>query len=236
MSAGCVTGVVTERGEIRCTEVLLAGGVWSRRFLGNLGVPLLALPLVASVVRTAPMAGPTDIAVGAPDFSFRKRLDGGYTITQRGVLFAPLMLDHLLIGSRYLSTLRAQWANVRISLGREFFNDLTLARRWSADGRSPFERLRTMDPPVNDDLNVEALRNIREAWPVFNDAVVAESWAGMIDVTPDSLPVISRVAKEQDLQEHLGMGSARQRNPQSRQFQDVACRPAAGHRDARRRR
>ncbi len=195
MSAGRVSGVVTERGEIRCDQVLLAGGVWSRRFLGNLGVPLLALPLVASVARTAPMTGPTSIAVGAPDFSFRKRLDGGYTITQRGVLFAPLMLDHLLIGARYLSTLRAQWSNVRLSLGSEFLRDLTLPRRWSVAARSPFEQIRTMDPPVNDNLNAEALRNIREAWPVFNDAVVAEAWAGMIDVTPDSLPVISRVAQ-----------------------------------------
>ncbi len=194
-SAGRVSGVVTERGEIRCDQVLLAGGVWSRRFLGNLGVPLLALPLLASVARTAPIEGPTHIAVGAPDFSFRKRIDGGYTITQRGVLFAPLMLDHLLIGSRFLSTLRAQWANVRLSLGGEFLNDLTLPRRWSAGGRSPFEKMRTMDPPVNEALNAEALRNIREAWPVFNDAVVAEAWAGMIDVTPDSLPVISRVTQ-----------------------------------------
>ncbi len=84
---------MTERSEIRCEQVLLAGGLWSRRFLGNLGVALPTLPLVASVFRTAPMDGPTEIAVGGPDFSFRKRLDGGYTITQRGALFAPLMLD-----------------------------------------------------------------------------------------------------------------------------------------------
>lgn len=37
MSAGKVSGVVTEKGEIRCDQVLLAGGMWSRRFLGNLG-------------------------------------------------------------------------------------------------------------------------------------------------------------------------------------------------------
>lgn len=195
MSAGRVSGVITERGELRCEQVLLAGGIWSRRFLGNLGVPLLTLPLVASVARTAPMRGPTDIAVGAPDFSFRKRHDGGYTITQRGVLFAPLTLDHLLIGSRYFSTLRAQWTNVRLSLGKEFLSDLALPRRWCADGRSPFERLRIMDPPVKESLNAEALRNLRDAWPVFNDAVVMEAWGGMIDVTPDSLPVIARVTK-----------------------------------------
>ncbi|MDO6749931.1 NAD(P)/FAD-dependent oxidoreductase, partial [Gilvimarinus sp. 1_MG-2023] len=36
-SAGKISGVVTEKGEIRCEQVLLAGGAWSRRFLGNQG-------------------------------------------------------------------------------------------------------------------------------------------------------------------------------------------------------
>jgi glycine/D-amino acid oxidase-like deaminating enzyme len=195
MTAGRVSGVITERGEVRCDQVLLAGGLWSRRFLGNYDVSLLTLPVAASVVRTAPLSGPTEIAVGAPDFSFRKRHDGGYTVTQRGALNTSLLLDHLLIGPRYVSTLRAQWANIRISLGRDFLNDLELPRRWSATARSPFERVRTMDPPVDERLNAEAMSNLIQAWPVFKNAVLEDAWAGMIDVTPDSLPVISRVSR-----------------------------------------
>lgn len=195
LTGGRVSGVVTERGEVRCDQVILAGGFWSRRFLGNLNVPLPTLPLVASVIRTAPMDGPTEIAVGAPDFSFRKHIDGGYIITQRGAFMAPLVLDSLLIGRRYIKMLREQWKNVRLSLGRDLIEDLALPRRWGDQAVSPFEHVRTMDPPVNDGLNAEALRNLSAAWPVFKDTVVAESWAGMIDVTPDSLPVISPVAK-----------------------------------------
>ncbi|SDG22871.1 Glycine/D-amino acid oxidase [Celeribacter baekdonensis] len=193
--AGPISGVMTERGEIRCDQVLLAGGIWSRRFLANHGVALPILPLVASVFRTGAMEGPTDIAVGAADFSFRKRHDGGYTITQRGALFAPLMLDHLMIGHRYLPVLKAEWKNVRVSLGGDFLRDLALARRWSGDARSPMEQLRTMDPAVHHGLNADAMRNLCKAWPVFNAAVVKQSWAGMIDVTPDSMPVISPVEK-----------------------------------------
>ncbi len=195
LTGGAVSGVVTERGEIRCSQVLLAGGVWSRRFLGNYGIPLLTLPLVASVLRTAPMDGPTDIALGGPDFSFRKRLDGGYTITQRGALFAPLMLDHLLIGLKYLPVLRKEWANLRVSIGKDFFEDLALGRRFRGNKVSPFEKLRTIDPPVNQGLNDEAMRNLVAAWPGFKNAQVAQSWAGMIDVTPDSHPVIAPIAK-----------------------------------------
>jgi glycine/D-amino acid oxidase-like deaminating enzyme len=39
------------------------------------------------------------------------------------------------------------------------------------------------------------MRNLTQAWPVFHQAVIEQAWAGMIDVTPDSLPVISPVAK-----------------------------------------
>jgi len=192
-TAGAVSGVVTERGTIACDQVVLAGGVWSRRFLANHGVRLLTLPLVAAVLRTEPMEGPTDCAVGGADFSFRKRDDGGYTITQRGALFAPLTLDHLLIGMKYLPTLMAQWRNLRVSLGQEFLADLKLPRRWKPDEISPFEMVRTMDPPVNEGLNQEAMRNLIAAWPEFANARVAQQWGGMIDVTPDSMPVIGPV-------------------------------------------
>ncbi|WP_337024211.1 MULTISPECIES: NAD(P)/FAD-dependent oxidoreductase [unclassified Pantoea] len=193
-SNGKVSGVMTERGEIRCDQVLLAAGAWSRRFLGNHGINLPTLPLICSVMRTKPLEGPANIAVGAPDFSFRKHQDGGFIITQRGALDAPITLDHLLIGTRYMPQLRQARDNLRISLGKYFVKDLALARRWRNDRRSPFEQVRTLDPLANPALNQEAMRNLRAAWPVFQQAEMAESWAGVIDVTPDSNPVIGPVA------------------------------------------
>ncbi|MBV1790717.1 FAD-binding oxidoreductase [Marinobacterium sp. D7] len=193
MSAGRVSGVVTEKGEVRCSQVLLAGGAWSRRFLGNLGVSLPTLPLICSVLRTQPMEGPTDTALGAPDFSFRKHQDGGFIITQRGKLDAPVTLDHLLIGHRYLDQLRTQRSFLKIGFGSAFFKDLALPRRWKADSKSPFERVRTNDPAPNTGLNQDALNNLKAAWPAFEEAKVEEAWAGLLDVTPDSNPVIDHI-------------------------------------------
>lgn len=190
LSAGKVTGVVTERGEIRCDQAVLAGGLWSRRFLGNMGISLPTLPVIATVIRTAALEGPTNVAVAGHNFSFRKRLDGGFTITQRAAICAPLMLDHLKIGMKYLPTLRANRENLRITLGREMLSDLALARRWKSDKVSPFERVRTMDPVINEGLVIEAMESLIEAWPVFKQAEIKETWAGTIDITPDSLPVI----------------------------------------------
>ncbi|HWD30100.1 MAG TPA: FAD-binding oxidoreductase [Pseudomonas sp.] len=194
-TAGKVSGVVTEKGEIRCDQVLLAGGAWSRRFLGNHGVQLPTLPLVCSVLRTKPMEGPTDIAVGAPDFSFRKHKDGGFIITQRGKLDAFLTLDHLLLGPRYLPAFRAQRDFLEVSFGKPFFKDLALARRWKAANVSPFERVRVQDPKANQSLNNDALNNLKAAWPIFEQAQIEQAWAGTIDVTPDSIPVIGPVAQ-----------------------------------------
>jgi len=192
-SNGKISGVATEKGEINCEQVLLAGGAWSRRFLGNEGISLSTLPLICSVVRTKPIEGPTNIAVGGPNFSFRKHQDGGYIVTQRGKLDAPLVLDHLLIGWRYLDQLKHQRSFLKLGFGKAFFNDLKLKRRWKANSNSPFEIIRTMDPTPNMNLNQDAIKNMQMAWPAFNEAAIAESWAGSIDVTPDSMPVIDKI-------------------------------------------
>lgn len=193
MQAGKVSGVVTELGEIRCDQALLAGGAWSRRFLGNLGVQLPTLPVIASVLRTKPIKGPTEIAVGGSDFSFRKHQDGGFIIMQRGKVDAPLTLDHLKIGLQFKDQLRFGKDALNISFGKEFFEDLSTPRSWTANKRSPFESIRVREPRINHGLLDDAMRNTINAWPIFKDAELEESWAGLIDVTPDSMPVIDRV-------------------------------------------
>jgi glycine/D-amino acid oxidase-like deaminating enzyme len=192
-TAGTVTGVMTEKGEIKCDQVILAGGLWSRRFLGNMGVALPTLPLICYALRTAPMEGPTDIAVGGPDFSFRKHESGGYVITHRMALGAPITLDHALIGLKYLPTLKHTRGMLRYLIGKPFIQDIRLARRWKPGDVSPFEKLRVMDPAANDSINRAALANIAAAWPAFQQAEIAEAWAGTMDITPDNNPVIDRL-------------------------------------------
>lgn len=193
LSGGKVSGVLTEKGEIRCEQVLLAGGAWSRAFLSHHGVSLPSLPLVCSVMRSKPMDGPTDIAVAGPNFSFRKHLDGGFVIMQRGAIEARLTLDHFLIGHRYLGQLKQQRDALRISVGRHFIEEMKASKRWSRNKSSMFEEIRVMNPEHNAGLNQEALTNLRKAWPDFQRAEIAEEWGGLIDITPDSKPVIDHL-------------------------------------------
>ncbi|WOE32419.1 MULTISPECIES: FAD-binding oxidoreductase [unclassified Acinetobacter] len=215
---GRVVGVYTEKGKISCDQILLAGGFWSRRFLGNLGISLPSLPLVCSVFKTKPMQGPTEIAVGASNFSFRKHIDGGYIITQRGKLDAPLTLDHLLLGSKYWQQLKTQRDFLNISFGRYFFQDLSAPRKWSKDTVTQFEKVRMMDPVANQTLNQEAWQNLAAAWPIFKHAEIENSWAGMIDVTPDSNPIIDSIEHIQGLTIATGFSG-----------HGFGTSPAAGH-------
>jgi glycine/D-amino acid oxidase-like deaminating enzyme len=54
--------------------------------------------------------------------------------------------------------------------------------------------LRTLDPEPDQFVLDRAKTAVAQAFPLFRDMVVAESWGGMIDVMPDAIPVISPVA------------------------------------------
>ena len=93
-AGGRVAGVVTEKGRIACDQVVLAGGAWSRLFCGNLGIELPQLKVLASVMRTEPLAGGPEISASGGLFGIRKRMDGGYTVATLGVRTIDLVPDN----------------------------------------------------------------------------------------------------------------------------------------------
>jgi glycine/D-amino acid oxidase-like deaminating enzyme len=192
-SAGAVSGVVTEKGPIRCRQAVLAGGAWSRLFCGNLGVELPQLKLLASVMRTGPVEGAPDRAAGADDFAFRKRLDGGYTIARRNANVAELAPDSFRLFFDFFPAVITQWHELRFRVGRSFLEEWRIPRVWALDAETPFETMRTLDPAPSNAILDEGERNLVRSFPAFGRMNVAERWAGVIDATPDGVPVISEV-------------------------------------------
>lgn len=192
-SGGAVSGVITEKGPIQCSAVVLAGGAWSRLFCGNLDIAFPALKLVASVMRTAPLSGAPDSAAGSGDFGFRRRLDGGYTIARRNANIAPVVPDSFRLFFQFLPAAIAQWHELRIRIGRSFIEEWKIPRRWALDAKTPFETVRTLDPAPNDSILDEGARRLVESFPAFRTMQIVERWAGVIDATPDGVPVISAV-------------------------------------------
>ena len=189
---GRVSGVVTEKGRIACSSVVLAGGAWSRLFAGSLGLRLPQLKVLASVLRTGPLAGP-ERALWTKGYAFRKRLDGGYTIADGHSNIHPVVPDTFAFFKEFLPALKHEWRGLQLRLDHRFLTEARTPKTWRLDQASPFEAVRTLDPMPRTRVTAEALGRLAADFPVFADAKVEQHWAGLIDVTPDAVPVISGV-------------------------------------------
>lgn len=192
-SGGAVSGVVTERGTIRCSQVALAGGAWTSLFCGNLGIRFPQLKILGSVMRVASVPGAPEPATGAGNFAFRKCLDGGYTVAQRNANIAEIVPDSFRFLPDFLPSMVKQWHEIRFRVGRRFLDEWAIPRSWPLDGVSPFEVVRTLDPEPLASVLEQGRRNLENAFPVFRGVQMVDCWAGLIDVTPDAVPVISPV-------------------------------------------
>lgn len=198
-AAGKIVSVVTEKGAIACEQAVLAGGAWSRRFLHNIGIEFPQLTVVNSVMRTAALDAGVEKSCSGGKFTFRKRLDGGYTVSHRHCSVADIVPDSYRLFFRFLPALMLDWSGLRLRLGKRFIDEARLMRRWRLDEISPFENVRVLDPePVKDILD-EAAASLKEYYPRFQTMQIVERWAGVIDATPDVVPVISALPKVQGL-------------------------------------
>ena len=194
-TAGSVSGVVTEMGLTQCKSVIVAAGAWTSLFMRNLDIRIPQLKVRSSVFRTAPLSGGPEACIYSSGFTVRKRLDGGYTVALGGRTRIPY--DLTPDSFRYLREfLRLAWMS-RKSLRPRLSDRLTIESRypsrWSSTETTIFEEERILNPAPIDSLLNQAKENISAAFPMFKQIRIIERWAGMIDVTPDAVPVISEV-------------------------------------------
>lgn len=191
-SAGRVSHVVTERGSIACQSVILGGGAWSRTFLENIGIFIPQLAIRSTALRTTPAPEIHPGGLGAPPASVRRRRDGGYTIGRTNASRFDLVPAAFRHFTAYLPVLKSRWNTIQLRAGREFFGDLGHAR-WQLDQITPFERSRVLDPAPNRALARDMLETAKRLHPALGNIQIAGLWAGMIDVTPDELPIIDEI-------------------------------------------
>ena len=192
-SGGSVSAVITERGRIACGTVVVAAGAWSRRFLKDLDLTLPQLKVRSSVMRTAPLEGPPESALWCSDFAFRKRLDGGYNIANGNVNVVPIVPDSFRFFGAFLPALRMDSKSLKLRLDDRFGQERREAKSVPLDQVSPYEKTRVLDPKPDSRYLREALDGLVKMYPAFASAKVAQEWAGLIDVMPDAIPVISPV-------------------------------------------
>jgi glycine/D-amino acid oxidase-like deaminating enzyme len=191
-AAGRVSAVVTEKGRVACEAAVLAGGSWTSLLCRQLGVRLPQLMVLASVLRTSQVSGGPATAAWGPGLALRRRLDGGYTVSH-GSVIADIVPDSFRFFSEFLPLLRMERKGIELRLGKAFIEGWRQSRPWRLDGTSPFEQMRVLDPAPDGAALAKARANLERTFPVFRGVPTAAHWGGLIDVTPDVLPVISTI-------------------------------------------
>ena len=174
-----VTGVLSEYGEISATSVLCASGAWSTFLLRGCGIRLPQLAVKASVVRTAPAPLIFNGNAAGSTISFRRRLDGGYTVASSDYLEILPSAGHLRFARDFLPLLKSSLGKLRIRVP-----ELTVDAN--------FTRHRTLNPIPTAKTIARIKQRLGERVPALKDIELVEAWSGMIDALPDVIPVLDR--------------------------------------------
>jgi glycine/D-amino acid oxidase-like deaminating enzyme len=192
-SAGRVSAVITEHGVIRTPTVLCAAGAWTSTFCRSLGISVPQLRVRGTVARTAPARELMKGNIFDEKLGIRRRKDGGYTVAHGSILDHSITPATFRYAFKFLPALLQEFKVLRLSIGRDFFDELTAPRHWRLDDVSPFEKTRVLNPPPNAKILAAIRRNMGELFPALADVPLVESWAGMVETSPDVVPMIGEV-------------------------------------------
>jgi len=190
-AGGAVSAVVTEHGTIRTSTVLCAAGAWSALFCRSLGIALPQLRVRSTVVRTAPGTEVLQGCVFDDKVGIRRRQDGGYNVAHGAILDHSITPTTFRYCFKFLPALWQEIRVLRLSIGRDFVEELRTPKRWPLDQATPFEHMRVLDPVPNPRVVPQIRKNLGEVFPALAMIPFVETWAGMVETVPDVVPVIS---------------------------------------------
>ena len=207
VQAGHVTGVVTELGEVTCKQVLLAGGAWSRLFLGAHGVSIPQLSVLSTAAQTAPLPDFARSNCVDEELALRRRDDGGYTLAISDRHVFHLGPNGFASLKHWLPEARRNRKHMSFSLAAPtgFPDAWRTPRNWAADEISPFEKMRVLEPKLMEGA-VERMRSrFAHRFPQIEQPDIVEAWSGMIDAMPDVVPIVDSVPQIPGLTLATGM-------------------------------
>lgn len=187
---GAVTGVVTEKGEIRTQSVILSGGAWASSFCRHHGISFPQASIRATSLRTEIAPDWLD-AFYTPEIALTRRLDGSYTIAISGKGTLELTPQGIRYARQFMPMFVKRLKAVEFGIGSSFFNGPEALGGWSLEKETPFERIRVLDPAPNRKAMTTLLERAHALVPALRNVAVRESWGAYIDSTPDAVPVIS---------------------------------------------
>ncbi len=192
-AGGTLSAVVTEHGSIKTPTVLCAAGAWSSLFCRSLGIDLPQLRVKGTVARTAPADPVLDGNVFDDSLGIRRRADGGYTVAHGSVLEHPVTPSSFRYFGKFFAAFTKELRILRLTFGSEFIGEWRTPATWPLDAPSPFEATRVLNPEPTPRVLRGIRRNLDRMFPQLKETPIIESWAGMIESSPDVVPVIDAV-------------------------------------------
>lgn len=189
-AAGRVSSVVTEHGTIATSTVLCAAGAWTSLFCRSMDIDVPQLKVRGTVARTAPAVKVLQGNLFDSRLGIRRREDGGYTVAHGSVLDHGITPSTLRYAFKFLPALMQEIKILRLRLGRDFIDEFSLPKKWSLDEISPFEENRVLNPAPSQRTLRGIRRNLDAVFPALANTPIVETWAGMVETSPDVVPMI----------------------------------------------
>lgn len=193
VSGGHVSAVVTEKGTINTPVVVCAAGGWSKKLARTVGLSLPQIQVRNTVAETTTAPPVTQIGVWAPDVAFRQRPNGSLYIARGGRSDYDITTESFrgtrIFAANYLKN-RSMF-NLRI--GGELLKDVFRSMPGSSAREHPFAHTVDVEPEPNLRTAWKSLEGLKTMFPALDDVGIKRMFAGLIDSTPDAVPVMGEV-------------------------------------------
>jgi glycine/D-amino acid oxidase-like deaminating enzyme len=194
LHGGRIAGVRTELGTIRAETVLCAAGAHSPRLGRMLGLDLPMRSVRSTVCETTPVRPFTQLAVRGLDVAFRQTRAGALWLgrVSAGSADYDVTLESFRHLRHFLPNFLRNRELLRLHVGRPLLADLLRSLPGHRARRHPFAHAVDVEPPPNPHTTEANRRAFQRHFPALGELRIARSWAGIIDTTPDVIPVLGR--------------------------------------------
>ncbi len=197
VDGGKIAGVRTDRGDVRARAVVVAAGVWTAELVRGLNVRLPIKRIIYSQAESSPLPPLFHATIRSFRFSCRQCVNGRLVISAG---MNTRVAHEVELGDvRNLGLwLPRYWGNRRYIRMR--LNAASVWRELRALASAPGRAVPVGTDPAPDARMVRrAFAEISGSMPAVRRATLARHWAGFIDISPDGLPIIERLARPDGL-------------------------------------
>lgn len=193
LTAGRVSGVVTEAGTIRTKTVVMAGGAWASSFCNQLGIRFPQASVRSSILAVAPGATGLPDALHTARVSLTRRSNGGYTLAISGRARVDPTPQQIRFSREFVPMFARRWRNLAPGAFEGLRQGHESLRKWRLDAVTPMELNRTLDPRPDRGQIRATHQRACELLPKLGRVGISNVWAGYIDSTPDGIPAVGEV-------------------------------------------